>query len=202
MQINAIKQTEGGYVVNESIFVPEDLGNSDCKKIQEWIISGGTVSPEFTNEDLLVDAKAKKRQEIKTLRDEANIKPFLGQTAYILEKDQSNNWIKTNTAINFTFSTAPTGQPLTEPANILFSTMIGFNFNTDYFTPYSTYTVENGITTGEQITVCLDATSAIAIQLHLAHRSSKWVEKANQLESQVSNAQTIEGVNSIMVEYV
>lgn len=43
MQIQTVKQTKSGYLLNESSFVPNNQDNSDYQAIQEWIAKGGVV---------------------------------------------------------------------------------------------------------------------------------------------------------------
>lgn len=43
MEIETLKQTKNGYLINDSIFVPDDIGNSDYQAIQKWITEGGIV---------------------------------------------------------------------------------------------------------------------------------------------------------------
>lgn len=63
MQIETIKETTGGFILNESVFVPNDALNKDFKKIQEWVSDGGVVKPEFTLEEI----KSKKIQELQAI---------------------------------------------------------------------------------------------------------------------------------------
>lgn len=64
MLIETTKQTQNGYLVNDSISVPNDPTNSDYQAIQEWIANGGIVQPEFTEEELLKNARDKKLKEL------------------------------------------------------------------------------------------------------------------------------------------
>ena len=65
MQINTIKQKQSGYLVNNSISVPNDSANSDYQAVQEWIAEGGVVEPEFSLDEL----KIKKIAEVKSARE-------------------------------------------------------------------------------------------------------------------------------------
>jgi hypothetical protein len=51
MIINTVKELENSYLVNDSITVPKDAGNSDYQKVQDWIAEGNTPDPEFTLEE-------------------------------------------------------------------------------------------------------------------------------------------------------
>lgn len=48
MEIITVKLSKSGFVINESVFVPIDINNSDYQGIQTWIAAGGIVAPEFT----------------------------------------------------------------------------------------------------------------------------------------------------------
>lgn len=65
MQIETVKETKSGYVLNGVCSVPKDSGNSDYKAIQSWIAEGGEVE----SYDSLPDEKIEKLAEIKTARD-------------------------------------------------------------------------------------------------------------------------------------
>ena len=60
MQITTVKKQKSGYLVNSSIFVPNDIYNSDYQAIQKWIGNGGIVELEFS----LSEAISKKLQEL------------------------------------------------------------------------------------------------------------------------------------------
>ena len=51
MEINNIKISGEGYLVNESIFVPNDPKNTDYQNVKKYIDSGGVVNEEFTTEE-------------------------------------------------------------------------------------------------------------------------------------------------------
>jgi len=92
MQINTIKQLDYGYSINggES-FAP--FNSSLELEIQEWIANGGIVAPEFTNAELLVNAKDKKKAEIKALRDSKFAEPLLAKSnpdVYLKPQPQTN----------------------------------------------------------------------------------------------------------------
>jgi hypothetical protein len=68
MNIGKIKQTRSGYFVNDSMSVPNAPDNFDYQYVQKYIANGGIVEPEFTNAELLANAKSAKKKEIKQLR--------------------------------------------------------------------------------------------------------------------------------------
>ena len=45
MDITTVKLTEDGYVVNGSIYVPDDPANRHYQEIQVWIGEGNTPDP-------------------------------------------------------------------------------------------------------------------------------------------------------------
>ena len=45
MDIQTVKLQEHGYLVNGSIFVPDDSGNRHYREVQEWINAGNTPEP-------------------------------------------------------------------------------------------------------------------------------------------------------------
>lgn len=92
MIINTVKELENSYLVNNSINVPKSAGNSDYQKVQEWIAEGNTPDPEFTEAELLQNAKDAKKAEIKAAKDEALYLPidYLG-TQFISSEKASQN---------------------------------------------------------------------------------------------------------------
>jgi hypothetical protein len=64
MFIETVKQTQNGYLINNSTFVPNDPSNTDYQAVEEWIAEGGVVEPEFSLNEL----KIKKIAEVKSAR--------------------------------------------------------------------------------------------------------------------------------------
>jgi hypothetical protein len=52
MNIQTVKQQSNGYLINNSMSIPNDPNNRHYKLVQEYITNGGTVEPEFTEEEL------------------------------------------------------------------------------------------------------------------------------------------------------
>ena len=50
--IKTVKEQENGWLVNNSMFVPNDEGNRHYKDIKEWL-KDNTPEPEFTDEEIL-----------------------------------------------------------------------------------------------------------------------------------------------------
>jgi hypothetical protein len=69
MNIESVKNTTGGYVVNNQFFIPIDEGNFDYQDVKTWINAGNIVKPELipvedTKEKELEAEKLKKEKEI------------------------------------------------------------------------------------------------------------------------------------------
>ena len=62
--INTIKIQGDGYLVNGTMSVPKADGNKDYEEVKQFIADGGVVEPEFTDAELLDQAKASKLQQI------------------------------------------------------------------------------------------------------------------------------------------
>jgi hypothetical protein len=71
MNIETVKELELNYLVNDTISVPKDSSNRDCRKVEAWITGGGIVE----QEDFLQIAKETKTRELKAQRDENLKKP-------------------------------------------------------------------------------------------------------------------------------
>ena len=63
MKIESVKLQNGGYVINDNLFVPAAEGNRDYRAVQKWIADGGNVEPEFSEEKILQNKVAKKKAE-------------------------------------------------------------------------------------------------------------------------------------------
>ena len=53
-----------GYLVNGSMFVPLDKGNTHYQEVQEWIANGGSIEPAYTDVERFNYVKNKKLDEI------------------------------------------------------------------------------------------------------------------------------------------
>lgn len=69
MIINTVKELENSYLVNDSTNVPKAIGNSDYQKVQEWIAEGNTPDPEFTEAEILQNAKDAKIAELEAFHE-------------------------------------------------------------------------------------------------------------------------------------
>ena len=53
MIINTVKEkSNGGYLVNDTLHVPNDPTVSDYKAVEKWIADGNVPEPEFTPEEI------------------------------------------------------------------------------------------------------------------------------------------------------
>lgn len=69
MEITTVKLQREGYLLNDSIYVPNAIGNREYDAIQEWIALGNTPEPEFTPAELLVQTKRELTQAIQNHLD-------------------------------------------------------------------------------------------------------------------------------------
>ncbi|MBE0437155.1 MAG: hypothetical protein IBX56_15290 [Methylomicrobium sp.] len=56
--IQTVKLQDSGYLVNNTMFVPDAVGNRDYQDIQEWLAAGNIPEPQYTAEELLTKTKA------------------------------------------------------------------------------------------------------------------------------------------------
>lgn len=54
---NTIDKVVVGYLVNDSMSVPNEPTNRHYKEIQEWVAQGNTTAPQYTEEELAVMAQ-------------------------------------------------------------------------------------------------------------------------------------------------
>ena len=55
MEIIKVKQKENGYLLNDSLSVPNAPGNRHYQMIQEWLaIEGNNLEPEYTPDELVI----------------------------------------------------------------------------------------------------------------------------------------------------
>lgn len=55
MEIIKVKQQENGYLLNDSLSVPNTPGNRHYQMIQEWLaIEGNNLEPEYTPDELVI----------------------------------------------------------------------------------------------------------------------------------------------------
>ena len=70
MEIIKVKQQENGYLLNDSLSVPNAPGNRHYRLIQEWLaIEGNNLEPEYTPDELVVKEAQDARRAKEELAD-------------------------------------------------------------------------------------------------------------------------------------
>ena len=77
MEIQTVKISGQGYLLNGTISVPEADGNKEYELIKQWISEGNIPEPEFIEEELQITSINKQIQEAKT---------YLVSTAWYVER--------------------------------------------------------------------------------------------------------------------
>jgi hypothetical protein len=89
IEISKVKNQSNGWLLNDSIFVPDIAGNKEREAILAWIAQGNTPEPEFTDVELLANAKTAKLSEV-TAEYNASISALIGGT----DKFEIASWTK------------------------------------------------------------------------------------------------------------
>jgi hypothetical protein len=184
MQITKVQEQKNGYLVNDSIFVPNAQENSDYQAIQKWIADGGIIEA-F---DFLAEAKLAKIAQLKTNRNEALGKPYSACKAYEWDKPE----IEEN-KVYFEFSAKATGVQLTEPSTIIFSASLGGIIK------YSCTIIE-----GENKRkgyVILDQAVSQNVSTYLEDRGTTYISYANEKEVEINACTTLEELNAININF-
>jgi len=184
MQITKVQEQKNGYLVNDSIFVPNAQDNSDYQAVQKWIADGGVVEA-F---DVLAEAKLTKIAKLKANRNVALGKPYDACKAYEWDKPE----IEEN-EVYFEFSVEATGIQLTEPNTIIFGASLGSIIK------YSCTIIEGE--NRREGYIILDQAVAQNISSHLADRGTQYVAYANDKEVEINACTTIEEINLINIEF-
>lgn len=180
MKILKIKKSQESYIVNGSIYVPKIDGNSDYEKIKKWIEDGGVVEPEFS----LAEIKAKKIQEIKTIRDGKNIEPITDYSAKTF--DNEGDLTDVNTFFVFHTNRHPTN-PAADSTALLTNAIV-----LDQTVPYSSRDLS-----GDKVTVAITPDIARSLAAHLALRNNNNYKLADAIVNAINAATTEEEVNAI-----
>lgn len=70
MEIIKVKQQENGYLLNDSLSVPNAPGNRHYRLIQEWLaIEGNNLEPEYTPDELVIKEAQDERRAKEELAD-------------------------------------------------------------------------------------------------------------------------------------
>jgi hypothetical protein len=67
IEIASVKIQSGGWLLNRNMSVPDAAGNIEREAILKWIADGNTPEPEFTDEELAANQKAKAISDAKSL---------------------------------------------------------------------------------------------------------------------------------------
>jgi hypothetical protein len=70
MKIEIVRNTDGGYVVNNQFFVPKDEENFDYQDIKTWVNAGNVIEPEFILAKDLEEIKKSALTSLGLKRDE------------------------------------------------------------------------------------------------------------------------------------
>ena len=71
--INTVKIQGHGYLLNGTMHVPKEDGNSEYELIKQWIDKGNKPEVEFTDEEILKKKQDKFRLERNALLDKVDI---------------------------------------------------------------------------------------------------------------------------------
>ena len=77
MEIQTVKISGQGYLLNGTISVPKADGNKEYEFIKQWLAEGNTPEPEFTEEELQITSINKQIQEAKI---------YLASTGWYVER--------------------------------------------------------------------------------------------------------------------
>jgi hypothetical protein len=67
IEITSVKIQYNGWLLNGNMFVPDAAGNKERESILAWIAAGNTPEPEFTEEELAANQKAKAVSDAKSV---------------------------------------------------------------------------------------------------------------------------------------
>jgi len=77
MNIETVKHSGDGYLVNGTMLVPKADGNRDYEAVKKWIDDGNIVGAEFSTADLFEQAKDVKLGDIQTDFETAESQPVV-----------------------------------------------------------------------------------------------------------------------------
>lgn len=180
MQIETVKNSGNGFLVNGISFVPNASSNRDFQEIQKWIEDGGVVGEEFS----LTEIQSRKVEEIKAIRDAKNIEVISDTQAIVLnaagEPTQETSY--------FIFYTGrhPTN-PAADPATILTGAV-----SLNQTIPYSSKKPS-----GEKISVALTPEIARTLSAHIALRNNNNYKLSDAIEAAIEACTTKEEVEAI-----
>jgi len=157
------------------------------------------LSKQPTSETLLSQGKLAKISKLKENRDEANIKPMTSHEAEELIEDIPGNFIKTGNKVYFSFNTAPTGNPATEPSSICIAVIIKGMSNSSYYLRYSCQIIE-----GETIRkgyVAMDLSLGSSLMSHAELRNTNNVSHCNTVEKEIDDCSSLPDLELIDITF-
>jgi uncharacterized protein YgiM (DUF1202 family) len=89
IKVVSVKKQKTGWILNGNISVPDVPGNMEREAIMAWIAEGNTPEPQFTDAELLVQAKTDKLEEVTKVYN-ASISALVGGT----DKFELASWTK------------------------------------------------------------------------------------------------------------
>ena len=188
-----ILRTDGDYdFINDSVAIelPE---NAIELNDEQWANRFQSDSVQ-----LLDNMKINKKSQLKANRDAANLRPMISiQADEVLYSEGEET--RTSNKKYFAFSVTETGQPATSPSSIIFSTLLASSVNPAYFLRYSCFIIEGGST--RKGYVAIDAVVASTILNHISHRATTNIAYANEIESLINSANSIEELEEINIEF-
>ena len=111
-EIQTVKISGGGYLLNGAVSVPKADGNREYEIIKQWLAEGNTPEPEFTEEELSqmeaerLALEAKSVGDIYTLNNVDYQVPFMKDDADgLLQVKEAFNLGINETVIHFTNGT-------------------------------------------------------------------------------------------------
>lgn len=83
MDITSVKNTTDGYTVNSQFFIPnDDPENEDYQDILQWVSDGGVIESEFTEDELLQNARDKKKEELSAFHNSKEVRTLKINNTY------------------------------------------------------------------------------------------------------------------------
>jgi hypothetical protein len=168
--------------------------NATINQIANQLVPNGVSWEAIDSNTIPVDlqeAKDKKIAEIKTKRNQENIKPITNATvttAPLLKEDVSGLVLDGTKTVNFNFNMAPTSNSFTDPTTILTEVI-----TQDSTTDYSTTKVSDG----SKCYVRLDKTIAENIKNHAKVRMLNNIYFTNKIEDAIEACTTVAQVEAI-----
>jgi hypothetical protein len=194
MEITSVKHSKTaiiGYKVNNQFFVPKHEDDLDYQDVKTWIAEGGIIEEEFTVSELLQEAKDIKISQLKSNRNNANLKPMSAVANEITHINGVFN--ETANQVSFMFDTVSSEQPATEPNTIILGVLLGSIKNSDFMIRYSCK-----INEGQEVRkgyVLLNESATSNIQAHLINRNENNISFTNDAEDEINAINTTDDID-------